>query len=340
MVFMYPGAIHIHSIHSDGTGTVEEIARDAKKAGLSWIVITDHNNMEAQEGMYDGVCVIVGEEISPKTENHYLALDIKTPISCDMPVVDFINQVKAQSGFGFIAHPDENACRQNPYKCLPWIDWSLKDFGGLEIWNYMSNWADGYNDKNLLHSLYAFLFRDNVTGPTKKILTWWDSLNHEVQHIIPMIGGVDTHAFILKRAFIRIEIFSYLNIFKKLTNFIYLDNQLPDDFEGRKKAILDAIKFGRNIIINRSVGDGNFEFYIENSHEKIYSGGFSNLDDSSKMIIELPKKANIRIIHNGLLMLQKEVKKLEIPIKDKGKYRIEVYSKKRPWIFSNPIVVD
>jgi len=340
MFYLYPGAIHIHSIHSDGTGTIEEIAKAAKKAGLSWIIITDHNNIEAKEGMYDGVCVLVGEEISPETENHYLALDIKTPVSSDMHAVEFVRKVKEQGGFGFIAHPDENVCRKNPYICLSWVDWTIKDFGGIEIWNYMSNWADSYNDSNRLHSVYAYFFRNKVSGPTKKILAWWDSLNNDTRDIVPAIGGVDTHAFIIKRAFFTIKVFSYENCFKKLTNYIYLENQLPEDFEGYKRAIFDAIRTGKNLIINRSVGDKKNVFYIENASEKVYCGGFIKLDECSKMIIELSRKADIRIIHNGNLIQQQTAKKIEYPIVDRGKYRIEAYYKKMPWIFSNPIVVE
>ncbi len=40
------GAIHIHTTHSDGTSTIKEIAKAAKKAGLEWIIITDHNNLK------------------------------------------------------------------------------------------------------------------------------------------------------------------------------------------------------------------------------------------------------------------------------------------------------
>lgn len=75
--FNYLGAIHIHTKLSDGTGDINSISKAAKKAGLHWIVITDHNNFDIEEGFYNGVCVIKGEEISPCTSNHYIALGIK-----------------------------------------------------------------------------------------------------------------------------------------------------------------------------------------------------------------------------------------------------------------------
>ena len=38
------GAYHVHSSRSDGTGTVDEIAAAAARAGLQFVIITDHGN--------------------------------------------------------------------------------------------------------------------------------------------------------------------------------------------------------------------------------------------------------------------------------------------------------
>jgi predicted metal-dependent phosphoesterase TrpH len=85
---IYRGALHIHTSYSDGTGSIAEIVAAAKKAGLSWIIITDHNNLDGlknnQEGWHDDIAVIIGEEISPDKSNHYLALNIKQPVSYEM----------------------------------------------------------------------------------------------------------------------------------------------------------------------------------------------------------------------------------------------------------------
>ena len=39
------GNLHIHSLFSDGAGTVPEIARSAKKANLDFIILNDHDHM-------------------------------------------------------------------------------------------------------------------------------------------------------------------------------------------------------------------------------------------------------------------------------------------------------
>ena len=111
--FKYRGAIHIHTLKSDGCGDIESITKAAKKAGLSWIIITDHNYYDNEEGIYNGVYVIKGEEISPKKENHYLALGINNQIELNDNPQTYIDEVRKQNGFGFAAHPDECVERKN-----------------------------------------------------------------------------------------------------------------------------------------------------------------------------------------------------------------------------------
>ena len=77
----YKGVIHVHSIFSDGSGDIQTITKAAKRAGIKWLIITDHNNTDIEEGIINGVCAIKGEEISPEKQNHYLALGIEKPIT-------------------------------------------------------------------------------------------------------------------------------------------------------------------------------------------------------------------------------------------------------------------
>ena len=46
------GAIHIHSKFSDGSGDIEQITKAAKKAGLDWIIITDHKQAGVEDGSW------------------------------------------------------------------------------------------------------------------------------------------------------------------------------------------------------------------------------------------------------------------------------------------------
>ena len=47
-----PGALHMHTSYSDGSGSVEDLAHAARAAGLRWIIITDHDTLAGQR--YEG----------------------------------------------------------------------------------------------------------------------------------------------------------------------------------------------------------------------------------------------------------------------------------------------
>ena len=62
----YAGALHVHTVHSDGKLTVDEVSRLAREAGLDFLAITDHNNTVHQVDTVpaDGLLRIVGEEVT------------------------------------------------------------------------------------------------------------------------------------------------------------------------------------------------------------------------------------------------------------------------------------
>ena len=323
-LFYYKGAIHIHSQFSDGTGNISEIAKAAKKAGLDWIIITDHNSLDIDEGIIDGVCVIRGEEISPEFSNHYLALGIKNCIFHDTDAQKYINEVRNQGGFGFAAHPDESNFRKNSAKPIKWTDKSIVP-DGVEIWNWFSDWADNYDDTNILKIAYAYLFRHNlIGGPHLETLKWWDDLNKNSTKIIPAIGGVDAHALKIFKYLVPVTIFPYKMSFKTLTNIITLNEKIPENFEDKKRVILNSLRDGNNIIINRHVKD---EIPIINIKEKT-------------IFIKLSQTSNIKILRYGEYVYDGISKDVEFKIVKSGKYRIEIYLKGKPWIYSNPIMVD
>ena len=69
------GAVHVHTTLSDGSGAPEHVARQGREAGLSFLVVTDHNTDAGRylDGYRDGVLVLTGVEISTH-QGHVLAL--------------------------------------------------------------------------------------------------------------------------------------------------------------------------------------------------------------------------------------------------------------------------
>lgn len=340
--YYYSGAIHIHTQKSDGTGNIQEISKAAKKSGLSFIIITDHNYYDTEEGFYNGVCVIKGEELSPDNGNHYLALGINQFISNnpDNPYENTDN-VRKNGGFGFAAHPDESDNRKNKNKPLKWLDKSV-DVDGIEIWNWFSDWADNYDDGNIFKIAYSYLFRQKlIKGANEKTLEWWDFLNNKNSCIVPAIGGVDAHALKIKKYIIPVTIFRYEYMFKTVTNSVILDNPLTKSFEECKKEILSSLRKGQNIIINKKINTNSvIIFKIANENAEAYSGDKIYLDDKTFLTTELPCNATICIFKNGQEIHKQSGRILKYKIEKKGKYRIQAFYKNKPYVYSNPILVE
>jgi hypothetical protein len=73
----YRGDCHVHSVHSDGELNPEELAVQARAAGLDFIATTEHNSA-AVPGAWghlaaDDFLIVLGEEVTTKT-GHWLAL--------------------------------------------------------------------------------------------------------------------------------------------------------------------------------------------------------------------------------------------------------------------------
>ena len=137
------GAYHIHSDRSDGSGSVEDIAKAAADAGLKFIILTDHGDgtrTASPPAYLSGVLVIDAVEIST-TRGHYAALGVaEAPYPIAGEPADVIEDVRRLGGFGFIAHPD------SPRVSLAWQDFHAR-FDGLEWLNTDTGWRD--------ESLYA-----------------------------------------------------------------------------------------------------------------------------------------------------------------------------------------
>jgi predicted metal-dependent phosphoesterase TrpH len=179
-MYEYIGAIHMHSIFSDGSGEVRDIAALADEVGLDYIILTDHNTLralkEGYEGWYNKTALLVGCEINDKeNKNHYLAFGIDEAYSTRLTAKTYVRKVKEAGGIGFIAHPHEKRTHMKEHPPYPWTEWDAEDFTGIEVWNHMSEWMENLTEQN---KYQAFLHPlKTIQAPLRETLEIWDKLS-------------------------------------------------------------------------------------------------------------------------------------------------------------------
>ena len=339
------GCIHIHSVYSDGTGTIPEIASFAAQTGLDFIMITDHHHLRAlkngEERWYGPVLALVGYEINDVDDrNHYLAFGLNEEVEKNLPAASYVRRVKENGGFGIIAHPDEQRDVLPEHPPYPWTAWDSEDFAGIEIWNQMSEWMEGLSPWN---KLWRFVNpRKSIIAPMDKTLERWDRIN--LHRRVVGIGGIDAHAHKHKLlgGLVKVTIFHYKVQFKSVRTHLLLSRPIQPgmDVPLAKQQVYEALLASRVFVSNYFNGDARgFRFRIENDDTYAEMGESIHLSPGSRLLVRAPEKGKIRVIHNGVVSVEKESGQAEFPIHAPGLYRVEVYRKNRAWIYSNHIRV-
>lgn len=340
-----PGAIHMHTTYSDGSGSVEELALAAQQAGLRWIIITDHDTLAGlpQAGWLHDVLVIIGHEITPD-RNHFLALNLDYVIDNRLPPQDFIDAVYAAGGFGIIAHPDETVA--NDFKDIYcWEDWSVDGPReraqrpvGIELWNVMSDWAEHLTQRNKAALVLAPHL--GLSAPTAKTMDWWDRLNMQGKRTFG-IGGVDAHAFKRRMPWGEISVLPYTWIFGTLTNYLMLDAPLDSDPHTATHQVYAALAGGQSYFVNRLHGDcPDLVFEALRRKQRFVIGANISLAEGPVTFqAQVSLDAELQLIHNGQVLIH-SFNKLRHTITEPGIYRLEAHRKGKPWMYTNPLYIE
>jgi len=186
------GSLHVHTNRSDGTGTVDDVAEAARRAGLQFVILTDHGDgtrVPAPPVYRGGVLVIDAVEIST-TGGHYVALGLgRAPYRLAGEPRDVVDDVTRLGGFGIVAHPD------SPKEELRWRDWSLP-FEGIEWLNADSEWRNE-GTVGVARALVTYWLRgpETITAGFDRPDTpfaEWDALS-QYRRVIG-VAGHDAHA--------------------------------------------------------------------------------------------------------------------------------------------------
>lgn len=343
--------LHVHSIYSDGTGDYTRIAAEALDAGLDVVIITDHNVLvKGMEKYYEAngrrVLLLTGEEVHNQDcmpqKDHLLA------IGCRREMAQYaydpqrlINKVASDGGLSFIAHPFEHDLPMFHETDITWDSWDVEGFTGLELWNGFSEFKTVA--RTLAQVIYhAFAPELIPHQPLPQALARWDELLTAGKRVVA-VAGSDAHALNYRYGFIKKKIFPYRYHFSSINNHLLLPSSLSGDLNKDKKEIYQALCKGTSYIcLDRAAPSLGFTFTAENGDAVANVGEEIKLNPGATIRINLPRKAQVRLIHNGTVMVELDNCDLLVKTIDKpGAYRVEAYvdhlGEKRGWIFSNPI---
>jgi hypothetical protein len=232
---------------------------------------------------------------------------------------------------------------------------------GIEVWNYMSEWAERLTAWNALD--HAWRPARRMRGPTPRTVAWWDALNRPLadggsaglrssgsrlaggERLTVGVSGVDAHGEGIRMFGRRWTVFPYERVFRTYTNVLLLDAPLPVEAAeagAARTTILGAIRDGRVLFADRSRGDPlgtTFEAFLPRG--RIGIGGVAALraSETAELSATLPVDAEIHLLRDGEPFATARGRELRAATSRPGAYRIEARRTGRPWLFTNPVVL-
>ncbi len=349
----YVGNLHSHSRYSDGHGEYEDIARAAIRAGLDFVIVTDHNIWVGGIDGYrylnrDQVLLLTGEEIhDPNREpqkNHLLVFETQAELADhSSDPQELIDQTEALGGCSFIAHPEDPAAPAVGEPDLSWVDWEVERFTGLEIWNFMSefkshlgSWAQAF--------YYAYNPNSAIKGPFEGVLDRWDRLLASGKTVVA-IGGADAHATPYQVGPIRRVIFPYEYLFRAVNTHVLMNDPLTGQLDLDRRRLFGAIQAGRCYVANNLLAPARgFRFRAHGDHGEAIMGERIHLRLGITLQLHIPTTADARLLRDGVeIAAWEDIETAVLTVHEPGAYRAEIFhlgsGRQRGWIYSNPIYV-
>ena len=320
------GVFHVHTEYShDSKASLDLVIETARKAGLDFVAVTDHNNMKARE-VYgtmkatDRPLVIIGTELSTR-HGHLIAIGIKEQPPDIENTQEIINLIHKQGGIAILAHPW--SLRK------PWTNWNVEHFDGFEVFCFSdifySEGIRGLLPKGLFSPPAAFL--KSVLKTSDSAFQFWD---HELRKGRPVaaFGGTDAH---LKWQWHGFTFENLLMSFQSVTMYVLAD-------ELKEETIIDSLAGGRSFIAFEAHGLAqDFSFSASSQDQTVHIGESISAQSPVLLTVQAPDHSQTSLIHDGKVIAESLGTALEVEAREAGTYRAEVYREGKLWIISNPI---
>ena len=353
-----PGVFHVHTNRSDGRSSPEIVAAAAARAGLKFVIFTDHGDGAAKPAppaYYDGVLCIDGVEISTQG-GHYAAIDLPVaPYPLGGEARDVLEDVRRLEGFGIVAHPD------SPKEDLRWREWNAP-FDGIELVNLDSGWRMRLQEASwpariaLAGSLATYLVRPaetiaNLLGESTVASARWESLSRRRRVVV--IAGTDAHAKLALRDVdprdnrFSVPLPSYEAAFRSMAVYVRPDASLKGDAAADAKSVTDAIRRGHVYTALTGIAAPAFmEFSAANERGSARAG--DELAAAGAVTLRVQSNApagfTTTVWHGTDRLTDRQETDFTVQAPaGEGVYRVEVRATDRTrspiWLLSNPIYV-
>jgi hypothetical protein len=334
--------VHLHSTYSDGTGTVRQIARAGRRAGVDVVLLTDHDTLEAkrrgEEGWYGDVLLLVGEEVSPRRHNHYLAFGIDEPIDHRGLDADGICRAVAEAGgVGFAAHPWSQGSRRfrRVGDGMPFDGLDSEALHGVELWSFVTDTAEAADSIAQVLLFIAAPLRALERPPARNIEAW-DELCRRRQ--VVALGGLDAHQ-VGKRIgpVVPLRLMAYRRSFRVIRTHVLCEEGVSRDLEHDREQVYGALRAGRCYIAVDAIAPARgFRFGADD-----LAMGAEAPAGRRTLRVRTPLPARLRLFRDGEEIAAAEGTLLDREVEEPGVYRVEALRRakggERTWILSNPV---
>jgi hypothetical protein len=338
--------VHLHSTYSDGTGTVTQIANAARRSGADVVLLTDHDTLEAQDrgeaGWYGPVLVLVGEEVSPKGRDHYLAFDVDRTIDHrGLSGAQICEAVRDAGGFGFAAHPFSRGSPRfkRLARSIAFKDLDCDALEGIELWSFAT---DGGEQVTSIGAALRFVVSPErfLDHPPPANVEAWDRLCQAKR--VVAIGGVDAHQFGVRMGpVVPLRLMSYRRSFRHIRTHVLCEEPMSGDLDADRDQVFAALRAGSCYLSVDSVASPKgFGFWAEGPSGVLPMGAEAPAGDWTLRAV-VPSPARIRVLRDGRDLVDREAPVLARRVEEPGVYRVEAYrrvrGRERTWVMSNPI---
>jgi len=332
------GAFHVHTNRSDGAGSIEDVAAAAGRAGLDFLVLTDHGDgRRVPEGpaYRSGVLVIDGVEIST-TGGHYAVVGMaRSPYPLAGEARDVVEDVARLGGFGVVSHGD------SPDPELRWTNWT-QEIEALEWLNLGTAWRQATGIQIARASIgYWFRPPETLALPMARPVAMLDRLDRlsRIRRVINL-AATDAHGPLPR---------SYEACFRTITTRLELDTPLDGHASADARTVIAALRAGRHYTVVDALGTPTtFEFAGRRDGTVIRPGDI--VPEGSSLTLDAHvaglRGTTLTLLRDGSVVHETADSRMSYQADGRpAAYRLEVRSSNAPgnppipWILSNPIFV-